>query len=270
MLNCGVLNKSLNEFVEQDCELLKQRDLQSVDALLKTKKGDKGDSSRIFDKLKKTFNSHPDLKEEYEEKITTDRILLDTREEVNFLIDFLVGKYKSELTGYISSSGSKSLKCLQDALKKANKSPQTMTDRLGVFKKLLPCMVDRSVLDSLKLLSKNGIACFNATCINVVLRELLVRYVQFKTGPSSLAFTEDEKEFYEKMINLENSTGSWLQNAIYQVNTNPQNSKPIKLDTDDAHIPEDEPSRLHQYSFILRVLQALGCSAQQVNIRVGM
>mmetsp|Transcript_12746 Transcript_12746/g.13762 ORF Transcript_12746/g.13762 Transcript_12746/m.13762 type:complete len:337 (+) Transcript_12746:369-1379(+) len=145
-----------------------------------------------------------------------------------------------------------------------------MTDRLGVFKKLLPCMVDRSVLDSLKLLSKNGIACFNATCINVVLRELLVRYVQFKTGPSSLAFTEDEKEFYEKMINLENSTASWLQNAIYQVNTNPQNSKPIKLDSDDAHIPEDEPSRLHQYSFILRVLQALGCSAQQVNIRVGM
>eukprot|EP01040_Poterioochromonas_malhamensis_P006726 gene6726-7247_t len=254
-------------FIKKDCELLGVRDLTSPEELFKVKKNKNGEDSQKFSEVKNALHG---LKEEYEEELKERKVPPNTVQEARFLISFLVKKYQAELSEYVNSHDSKAFKWLQDALKKANKSPQTMTDRLGVFKKLLPCMVDRSVLDSLKLLSKNGIACFNATCINVVLRELLVRYVQFKTGPSSLAFTEDEKEFYEKMINLENSTGSWLQNAIYQVNTNPQNSKPIKLDTDDAHIPEDEPSRLHQYSFILRVLQALGCSAQQVNIRVGM
>eukprot|EP01040_Poterioochromonas_malhamensis_P014574 gene14574-16147_t len=224
------------------------------------KKGNNKETFRIFDKVKKTLNSQLELKVEYEQKLSTVHILTDPREEANFLIDFLISKYKSEFTDYITKSGSKSLRWLQDALTKTKKNP------LGIFSTLCHGFHKLGIFKVLKLLSKNGIACFNAICINVVLRELLLRYDQFKSQ-SSLAFTEDEKQFYQKMMSLENNTTSWLQNIIDQTN---QSSKPINLKKDDAHIPADEPSRLLQYSFILRVLQALGCSAQQVNIRVGM
>eukprot|EP01040_Poterioochromonas_malhamensis_P014150 gene14150-15646_t len=256
-------------FVQKDGALLKLRDLHSVEGLFKTKMTKNGEECQKFREVKKALEKENWLKEEYEKDLKASEFPsseMGKELEARFLIEFLFKRYQTQLIQYVHNG--EALKWLQDALIKSK--CKSKTGHLGVFDKLHATILKPSFFKVLKLLSKNGNACFSAVCINVVLRELLVRYLQFKTDPSALAFTEDEKEFYEKMINLENSTASWLQNAIYQVNTNPQNSKPIKLDTDDAHIPADEPSRLHQYSFILRVLQALGCSAQQVNIRVGM
>ncbi len=275
-------------FLKNDCQLFSASDLYLGKSLYfgKSKK-----SKSKFSEVKNVLQRTPGLKEEYEKELNASESKEDTEDEACFLIKFLVGVYQAKLTQYVNNG--EALKWLQKALTKSKGELESR--RLGVFDELRPTILEPSFFKVLKLLSKNGNACFDAVCINVVFRVLLLRYAQFKSDSSSIAFTEDEKQFYDKMISLENTTTIWLENLIDQVERNPKtSSKPIKLPpkdltakdltakdltakdltakdlTKDSHIPEDEPSRLHQFSFILRVLQELGCSAQQVNIRVGM